>query len=264
MSMIWPGLDFLIKAYVTHRERKTPQFGYPFALHPPPPAFNRGRFDPGMMDQVVALWKQLRGRSTIGGRIRLNAVEIRAAIFAVRVNLGLRRVRRNAARRKNWNPATRERMEVDQRSIDLLRRRSKRTIASLERHMKRANRSLRRYTTAEEYKALVDVWQQHVRWMRLHLAYFKPLPSIGRSKTRHKLNLDILAGMAVSGLRNEGYEPPEKAELRRIMRLFAASARRGRESVYTVPEMLRHQKNFNHKRYLARFIIDRSNLRRLT
>jgi hypothetical protein len=39
------------------------------------------------MDQMVALWKRLHPRAKTGGRTQMNAIEARAAILSMRVNL---------------------------------------------------------------------------------------------------------------------------------------------------------------------------------
>lgn len=69
--------------------------------------------------------------------------------------------------------------------------------------------------------------------------------------------------MAIAGLKNEGYAPPDARRLRRVLRLYIRSSVRGREA-YTVPEMLRHTKDFTKKKWhLAKFILRRLELIRL-
>ena len=52
MSLIWPGLDFIVKAYATWRDKKRAPFQYPFQLYPPPPKFDRGVYASAAMNLV--------------------------------------------------------------------------------------------------------------------------------------------------------------------------------------------------------------------
>jgi hypothetical protein len=99
--------------------------------------------------------------------------------------------------------------------------------------------------------------------MRLHLVYFKPWPAISPSKKRQQKNLDALTEIAIRGLKNEGYAPPEPGELRQALRRYSRSSRRGHQGAYTVPAMLRNSKNFNYKRHLAQWIVPRIHAKRL-
>jgi hypothetical protein len=85
MSVIWPGLEVLIKSYVCHRDKKPVEYRYPFRLHPPDLGFNRGTYNGDLMERVLALYSHLHPKREVGGRVRLDAVQVRAAIFAVRV-----------------------------------------------------------------------------------------------------------------------------------------------------------------------------------
>lgn len=98
----------------------------------------------------------------------------------------------------------------------------------------------------EQYAALMIAWKAHLRWMRLHIAYFKPWgkPIPGQRK-RQQQSLDELMEMATHGLRNAGYQPPEEKELRHIMRLYARCARRGRQGHWTIRFLLHNRKDFN-------------------
>jgi len=66
--------------------------------------------------------------------------------------------------------------------------------------------------------------------------------------------------MAERGLKNAGYRPPESPELRRMMRLFARSARRFREGGYFVRTMLENKTDFTNTWYLGQFVLDRITL----
>jgi len=100
--------------------------------------------------------------------------------------------------------------------------------------------------------------------MRLHLAYLAlPPPVVVGRKALHQANLEVLVEMADQGLLNEGFQPPDANELWRLMRLFARSSRRGYRGIHTVRHMLNNRKDFTAKRYLARFVLDRLDLKSL-
>ncbi len=164
---------------------------------------------------------------------------------------------------RKCDEATKTRFQVDQQSLERLHQSCQRTISSLERHMKRANRLLRASVTSAEYEAVTERWRGHLRWMRLNLVYFKPVPPRVRSKRRFQMVLDVLTEIAIGGLRNEGYAPPQPEELRRTIRLYVASARRDREFPYTLPQMIGDPENFSNRWHLAQFIMARTKLTRL-
>jgi hypothetical protein len=248
---------------------------------------------PEVTELVIRLWRKMRPKRTSGGRVKLDLLEIRAAVFAVRVTLGIWRTRTTAIRRKavQYRALLKSGGVIDKglaegfRQLNISserfsimreeaaaarnnelkqyskrhRRHARSTILSLERHMKRANRLLLGSVSRAEYDALTKAWREHLRWMRLHLVYFKPLQPILRPKRRQQNILDVLSEMAIRGLKNEGYAPPEAREFRRVLRLFVHSSNRGREVSNSLPEMLRYPNNFGNKRFLAQWVISRTN-----
>jgi len=210
MSHLVPGLKTIVQSYGLWCEKKKGYSSYPFSLYPPPPGFDRGAFDPTMMAQVASVWDRLR-RKTSGGRVRLSSLELRIAVFAVRINLDERRLLKH--HRRTWDAQTRRRFGIDDASIRSLRRASKKTITSLERHTKRADRALLKQVSKQQFGAVMSCWRAHLRWMRLYLVYFKPLRPIARPKRRQQRNLDLLMDMARRGLRYAGFEAPEHSDL---------------------------------------------------
>lgn len=292
MSVIWPGLDFIVKAELKRRKSGTSPYCYPFSVYPPPGGFDRGTHHPAMMDLAIHLWKKLRGKQNRGGRVHLDSLEIRCAIFAVRVTGSLGRMRTRDFRKKiaqqkalmkqGYGPidarlrqqlaamkmteesylALLERVGLErEREANQLRdrhrRHSRRTIDSLERHMKRANRRLLTDVGKTDYAAIVRNWQRHVRWMRLHLVYFKPWPPLVRKKRRQQLVLDVLTEIAIRGFEYHRDPPPEPRELRRILRLYVRSSNRGREGRNSVPEILEYPNHFDSAWFLARWVSSR-------
>jgi len=55
MSVIWPGLDLLIKSYIAQNTKGGRRYEYPFRMFPPPFGFYRGVFSQEHMDQILAL-----------------------------------------------------------------------------------------------------------------------------------------------------------------------------------------------------------------
>ena len=256
MSVIWPGLDVLVKSYVARRDKKWTLYGCNLRMYPPPAEFDRGLFHPCLMDQIIDLRKRFRPNAQVGGRVQMNAIEVRAAIYAVRVNLGYWRWSRHY--RRHLSPEAKVTYQLDAQSFNRLKVRSQRVIGSLERHMKRANRFLAKAASRDAYLALMGDWKAHLRWMHLHIAYFKPSPPVIRSyKARHQQILDDLTQMADRGIRNAGYLPPDRAEVRRMMRLFVRSCRRGREGFFTFQYLLEHKRYFTATRRLAEFVLSR-------
>ena len=263
MSVIWPGLDLLIRSYASRKHKGGIRYEYPFWVDPPRGGFSRSEFDQDFMDKILDLWKRLRPKAKAGGRVQMDTIEIRAAIFAIRANIDFVRKRRHDLRRLDLE--TRARFVIDDKSLAQLKTKSQRTIHSLERHMKRANRALIKPITREQYALLIHAWKPHLRWMRLHIAYFKPrLPIIRGRKIGQQAILDELMQMADHGIRNAGYQPPEPEELRRIMRLYASSARRWREGPYTVQYMMENKTYYQAVSHLSMFVLRRLDLEKLS
>jgi hypothetical protein len=261
MSVIWPGLDLLVKSYVAKRDTKHTLYEFPFRVYPPPKWFDRGKSHPYLMEGIIDLRERLLPKARVGGRVQMNAIDVRAAIYSVRVNLSYWRKERHDKR--HWSHELKKRYELDAASFDLLKVRSERVIRSLERHMKRANRSLLKSATRDGYAAIMSDWKAHLRWMHLHIAYFKPLPPVIRGrKTRYQQILDALVLMANRAIQNDGYVPPESRELRKMMRLYVRSVRRGRET-YSIRFLLDNFGTLNAAWHLARFVLQRLTLKEL-
>jgi hypothetical protein len=159
MSVIWPGLDLIIETHAVRQQNKRVLYAYPFDIYPPPVGFDRGAFDTDMMGHVIAMGNALRSKATVGGRVKMNCIQIRAAIFAIRVNQGRWRRHNYDVRRRNAD-TKRRRIEIYRTKVELgdtnaqmemgplieeqnlkpLHIKSGRVVRSLERHMKRANR----------------------------------------------------------------------------------------------------------------------------
>jgi hypothetical protein len=252
MSIIWPGLDLLVRLHTARQMKSGIRYSYPFSMYPPSPEFDRGTFSQELMDKVPALWQRLYPKRETGGRVQMDTIELRATNFALRANLDYRREGRQnhtAASPGAWisSPA-------DKKASNQLKRRSQRVIHSLDRRVKQANSALRREISKEEFDRLIAAWTAHLLWMRMHMTYFKHLrPVIHGIRGVHQNQIDELMRMAERGIQNAGFESPEPKELRRLMRLFVRSTKRFREGKYTMRYMMEKKRDFTAKWYLAQF-----------
>lgn len=262
MSYIWPGLDLIAKEYSSHPAGKYRRFCYPFRLYPPASGFNRGKYNADLMSHVIEVRRRLRPKAYTGGRVQMDAIDIRAAILAIRVNLDWWRYLEHL-RRKESNE-TKVALRVDRESLRRQKERGQRVIRSLERHMKRSNSWLLKEVGKECYDALMSAWRAHVRWIRLYLVYFKPR-RIGPASNRklYQTILDEFERIARIAIAEEGYEPRDAKELRRVMRLFAVSLRRGRQYRMDIPYVLKYEDGYLVKPAMADFVLKRLKLKRL-
>lgn len=180
MSLIWAGLDLIVQGFSSSSQKGFAPYSFPFLIHARPPNYGRAKFNPDLMNQIIELWRRLRSQSKTGGRVGMNTIEIRAAIFAVRVNMDWFRRRRNATR-KNTARA-KEFLGTDPASLKRLKQQSQRTIGSLERHLKRANSRLMAELERQDFDGFMALWRAHLIWMRFHLVYFKASHDSSRAK----------------------------------------------------------------------------------
>lgn len=263
IAVLAPGIDLLFQSHQHRRRSGTSPLAYPFRIYPPPRVFDRGTYNQSFMDKILNLWETLRSKSPHGRWVKMDAIELRASIFAIRAYI--KYVRYLRRQRRSEDREFKAKLRIDDRSIALLKAKSHRVIRSLERHMKRANRALINTVGQKRYRTLTIAWKAHLRWMRLHIAYCKPWakPLSGR-RARQQRDLNELMEMAKPGLRDAGYKPPEDKELRHLMRLYASYARSGRQGNWTIQFLLENKADFNRKYHLAQFVIDRSNLKELS
>ncbi len=240
MSVIWPGLDRIVQEHSGWSTRKESFYSYPFRMYPPPPGFDRGKLDADLMQGIVDLWKRLRPKARAGGRAHMTSIDLRVAIFAVRVNTSWWQHQKVTGRKLSTR--AKEVMRIDAGTHKELKTKSARTIGTLERHMKRADYRLHGLVPSEKFAGVMDNWKAHLHWIRLHLVYFKPLRlRLKGRKTAFQILLNELIEVAKEMISAEGLLPPSDTELRRVMRLYSTSSRRFREGARTVPYVLEHR-----------------------
>ncbi len=262
MSIIWPGLDLIFKSYLARSTKGTARYAFAFRMYPPSRGFKRGTFSQLMMERISALWKGLHPKAETGGRVAMDTIELRATIFAIRAYIDYVREKRRPRRR--LSPELKTRHLLDDETFDRLKSKSNRMILTLERHLKRANRALQKSITQSAFAESMRIWREHLLWMRLHIAYFKPLPPVvkGRRIQQQKI-LDELTQMVKRGIRQEGYQPPEEKELRPMMRLYVRSARRGYQGEYVASYVLKTKLFDSTNRHLSAFVLKRLKLKEL-
>lgn len=261
MSVIWPGLDRIVRQYSGWSARKESLYTYPFRMYPPLPGFDRGTYNADLMDGIVNLSRRLRSKARAGCRTHMTSIDLRAAIFAVRVNTSWWQYQKVIGQK--LEARTKEVMQIDPDTLKKLMTKSARTILSLERHTKRADYRLGALVSSEDYIEYMDSWKAHLRWIRLHLVYFKPLRPhfLKGRKGSFQIILNELIEVAKEMISAEGLLPPKDGELRRIMRLYSCSSRRFREGHYTVPYVINHRSSEYTRWHLVEFIQKRITLR---
>ena len=269
-DILAPAIEMLFLSYQTHKRKGTSLLAFPFPIFPPPRGFDRGLFNQHFMDKTIALRETIRANAENSRWVKMDAFDLRAAIFVIRANVDYTRLLRRQERLKRSMEKLglqligKARLQLDDQSIAQLKVKSHSVIRSLERHMKRANRALIAAIGKEQYSARAIAWKAHLRWMRLHIAYCKPWSKpIPGLRKRQQQDLDDLMAMAKRGLHNAGYQSPEEKELRHIMRLYARYARAAQQGHWTIRFLLAKKKDFSNTYHLAHFVIDRSKLKEL-
>ncbi len=226
MSVIWPGVNFIVLALLTREKFGTCEFAYPFRVCPLLRGFDDGTYRSAMMDRIRALWIRMKPIATTGGRIEMNAIDIRAAIYAARINLQLLRRNVHDARRKDAK--TKRTLGLDRAAIKKRKQQTGPVIKSLERNLKRATRSSLKITPRSEFAEISKEWRSHLRWMKFHLAYFKQVIGVKGRGVVHRMVIDQLTAIAEKAVRYEGFEIPDSRELRQVIRLYVRPPRQNR------------------------------------
>ena len=173
---------------------------------------------------------------------RLDSFELRGAAFAARVTLKIRRFEANKIR--SSSPQIRNRQGLNPNAVKKLALRLKRCLRFLEREMKRAARQFFKDSTIREFKALSTEWRAHLRWMKYHLAYFKPFRPVGPGIRRmQRKRIDLLVAMAKKAIEAEKRQIPNDKLVRGVIRRFIRDCRRGRVVDHNFLYMLKNQQS---------------------
>jgi hypothetical protein len=247
LRVIWLGLNALVNSYLTNQETGSSIYSYNFRLHPlqdrPRPDKDPGTFGQTIMQRILELWKKLKGKTQRRLRLRMTFVDLSACIFAVRIG---REYERHVQKKKH---KVHENLEA------------KTVIASLERQLKRARRAYAADDGESAYKDMQARWFAHLRWMRMHLAYFRPQRIKTQPRLLQRMIVDQACKSARAGILKRKYEPPPERELRRLVRLYLRYIRRGRRGV-TIQVMINRPRLA--EELLSNFVLDQKDLTPIT
>lgn len=253
IAVIWPGLNYIVGAYMVRESGGQTGTSYLFQLQPLPPGFDSGTFSQSMMNRLGWLCVKLEAMRVTGGRVRLDAFELRGAAFSARTSIKVERIKIRGARKRG---AESKRIPVSAgRPVRRISRDKKAVIKYLENCMKRAVRQFRKTAGSRQYKESSKEWQSHLQWVKYRLAYFKPYrrPGLG-ARGLQILCVNELVKMAEDAIRIRGYKMPAAESLRHVIRQFIAYSRRGRIGQYNHVYMLRKSKSPLAKATLFEFI----------
>ena len=260
VSVIWPGLNFIICQFLTRQETGQAVTSYPFRIQPLPSGADSGTFSAPMMERIQKLWSKIQPIKTNGGDLQLDEFELRAAIFAARTSVKLDR--RDVEKTRRQGAKTKRRVAGAKRALNKQVREKTEAVEFIETALKRASRLLASEIGAEEFKTQSKEWQSHLLWIEYHLTYFKPFRTTDMSITKlHRGWVDILVGMAEKAIAELGYELPEPAELRAAMRQYLTYSLRGRMGEYHHIFMLRNRDRSVAQMKLFDFVQERIPLR---
>lgn len=249
VSLIWPGLRFVISAELTRKERGVALCSYPLWMQPLPPGFDSGKYSARMMSSIDRLWDSLGPMLKTGGRLHLDTFAIRSAVLAVRLTLQVRRFlyrnaidtsqralnsipRHDRVRRERISAELKSLREGRQSELPKLKAQTDRLVETLERLDKRATRRFVTVRSKLEFDMLSLEWQAHVRWIRFNLAYLKPLELPPDLRIMQRRRIDKLVTMAKEAIERSRTEMPNEKELRRIARAFVRSCKQGNQGKF--------------------------------
>jgi hypothetical protein len=244
-DLVWEGINRMALAYITYRETGSLTYSYPFRVHPLAirfkPGEDPGTFDIVLMQVIMDLWAKLQKSRRKRMRLTLNLIELFACVLAVRVGRDYERIllRKKHTRMENRNANA--------------------VIDSLERQLKTARRRYAAEAGEPAYKAMRARWFAHLRWVRMHLVYFRPVRVKTQLRRVQKLLIDECCEWARAGLINKKYEPPPAKELRRLVRLALRYVRRRRPRLRFPIRNLIDNPRFAQS-VLANFVLDRLDL----
>jgi hypothetical protein len=231
VSMIWPGLNYIIGQNMAREQSGQLVTCYPFVVQPLPPGFDSGTYSAQMMDRIRQCRAKIQPIRTTGGAVCLDEFELRAAIFSARTAVNLERYGIRLDRKKGTD--AKRRVADAKRALKKKALRKKRVVEFLERALKRANRLFKSAVGPERSASQSKEWQSHLKWIEFHLTYFKPVPRPGTGRLeRRRAWLDTLEQIAKAAIVDQGYELPDPEKLRAVLRQFLDYSLRGRIGEY--------------------------------
>ena len=230
------GLALIVDEHASWKSTKIFAHRYPRQLRHPKQ--DEAQYDVESMAEIEQANTQIASASGKTRRVSWNTVQIRAAMLATRVqadHLRFLRRERSAVERKRREgtllspppdiPA------VSKQDIRFAQDAATSISESLEKYLKRANRSLMKQVGRDEYQAVNRRWAQHVLWLRSYLVYFRPSPPASHPGRLRRLVVKEVAENIRLGLERLGRVPPTEAELKKHAGAALRAARRGRLNI---------------------------------
>ena len=240
-ALIWTGLNHIVLSYALRERTGQAPTGYPFRLLPLPRDFDAGMYSASMMNRTIVLCACLKPKRSSGGSLELDSFQLRAAAFSARVTLKIQRFLTTTKKARKSSLERQRREGIDPKSIERLRRKTKRVVKYLERQMKRAERRFVSARSRSEFKVTSNEWRAHLRWMQFHLAYFKPISGGPGIRNMQRWTVDALVAMAKKAIAAEGLEVMNEKLVRDATRRFIHDCHRGRVVYHDFIYMLHHQ-----------------------
>lgn len=262
-QVIDKGLDFIAKAWIVSQQGRTTGTFYPFAIKPLPAGVNAGTFNQAIMDRILALWKRLAPKARTGGRMQMDWLELRIAIFACRSGLDLARYPESRVKHSVFK--RRKRRSKSDPEIARLAEKTRHVIACLEQHQKRATRLFKKTVDTSEFNIRAAEWKQHLHWIRLNLTFFRTADLLFGHSPLCKLRRRIvrrLVEIAQKVLPMQGYDLPPERTIRQAVRLYTRDCRR-----FRIPprhlDLLTGAATYMDQVLLAEYIAEKLNLKKV-
>jgi hypothetical protein len=209
LGLLRPGLGRIFAAFCHYKQTGSSPYSYPFLLLPNA-ALKQGRVDGALMDDVLGLWRILYPKFGHRPRLHLSYVQISVAILAVRIA-------NDEIRHKKAEPWKKR----QEKEASLL-------LARLECLRLRAKRRLIADAGRAPYNELSSRWRELIRWIRMHIVYFRPWPRISLNGNLRRLIIDEAVRAAEKKIEFLELELPPAKVLRESVRSFLRHVRRGR------------------------------------
>jgi hypothetical protein len=229
-----PLCQYVLSSYRVFNAGYSPADYVPWYVRRQP--FDPGEYDAKDMENLVQVRASLDAIAHTGGRVRLDAFGVAAAVLGVRA--ALRKVRSAGIE----SAPTQSKIRV------------KKLLSKLEKYRKRAKRAFIARSGRAEYASARTRWKRFLRWVRVTLLGTGRWPTCAHRRLIFQLMLKEWMAIAREGLLELDRPIPPEPELKRFMRLALRESRRRR--VNFSPKYLLRDRDFG-RGYLADFVRDR-------
>jgi hypothetical protein len=220
--------------------------------------YDNGDWNQDLMGRVLDLHARIKMKVESGGYLRMDFVDLRIAIFAVRTTVRVKR--QDAELGRKWDEKTKAKLGFDDKALLRLQQKTRTLIQSLELKLKRANRTFEREHSRSEFRRAASEWNRFLRWIRYHLAYFGKAPRDLGLRKYYQSAIDHIMEIARSVLLGAGYEMPSARDLRRAIRTFIRYSRRERSAWWDFSRLRHYPGDFAPRLRLLEFLEKHLNL----